>query len=54
MAARLMMKFFNCIMCDEVTKNKSALFNNQFKLAPATTLKGFSNPEKIYEFSLEQ
>lgn len=54
MAARLMMKFLNCITCDEVTKTKSALSKEHFKLAPATKLKGISNPDSIYEFTIEQ
>jgi class 3 adenylate cyclase len=54
MAARLMMKFLNCITCDEVTKIKSALSDDQFKLAPSTKLKGISNSERIYEFSIQQ
>lgn len=54
MAARLMMNFLNCITCDEVTKTKSALSNDQFKLAPYTKLKGISNPDRIYEFAIEQ
>lgn len=54
MAARLMMKFSGCITCDEVTKTKSALSEDQFKLMSNTTLKGITNPENIYEFSPEQ
>lgn len=54
MAARLMMKFQNCIACDEVTKTKSALSSNQFELKPVTALKGISNPENIYQLSLQQ
>ena len=54
MAARLMMKFPGCITCDETTKTKSTLSSDQFSMQPQTILKGITNPENIYKFSLEQ
>lgn len=54
LAARLMVKFAGCITCDEVTKTKSGLSSDQFKLMPDVTLKGITNPENIYEFSPKQ
>lgn len=54
MAARLMVKFSGCISCDEATKTKSSLFDEQFTLMPLANLKGITNPENIYIFSAEQ
>ena len=54
MAARLMMKFPNCVTCDETTMSKSNLPDSQFTMAPPVTLKGISNPENIYTFSTEK
>ena len=53
MAARLMMSYPGEIMCDESTKVKSMFTDNQFMQAPPVTLKGISDPEKIYKFSIE-
>lgn len=53
MAARLMIKFPNAISCDETTKSKSNIADNQFSLAPPVKLKGITNPENMYTFSLE-
>lgn len=53
MAARLMMKFPNVISCDETTRSKSSGPDNEFTLMPPVTLKGISNPENIYTFSVE-
>lgn len=54
MAARLMMKFPNCVTCDESTMSKSNLPESQFTLSPPVTLKGISNPENIYKFTTEK
>jgi hypothetical protein len=49
-----MMKFPGCVTCDEMTKSKSNLPEGQFTMAPPVTLKGISNPENIYTFSIEK
>ena len=54
MAARLMMSFPNTVVCDESTQTKSGLATSQFSLQPPVTLKGISNPEKIYTLLTER
>ena len=54
MAARLMMKFPNAVVCDETTHTKSGLGSSQFSLEPPVDLKGITNPEKIYRFLTER
>lgn len=54
MAARLMMKFPNAVVCDETTHAKSGLGPSQFSLEPPVDLKGITNPEKIYRFLTER
>ena len=54
MAARLFGKFKGRITCDEVTKTKSPLSEDQFKHLPNVVLKGITNREKYYEFAPER
>jgi len=54
MAARLMMEFPNAVTCDEVTKHKSRLPEEDFEVQPPVTLKGIASPGEVYAFSTEK
>jgi len=54
MAARLMMKFPNAVTCDEVTKHKSRLPEEDFEVQPPVILKGIASPGEVYIFSTEK
>ena len=54
MAARLMMEFPNAVTCDEVTKHKSKLPEEDFEVQPPVTLKGIASPGEVYTFSTEK
>ena len=54
MAARFMVNFPDCVVCDESTRTKSGLSPNHFTLQPPVCLKGITNPENIYTFLTER
>ena len=54
MAARLMMEFPNAVTCDEATKLKSKLPEEDFEVRPPVTLKGIASPGDVYIFSTEK
>ena len=51
MAARLMMKFPNAVTCDETTKIKSKLPEEDFVEQPPVSLKGIADPGSIFSYS---
>lgn len=51
MAARLMMKFPNTVTCDETTKIKSKLPEDDFVAQPPVDLKGIGDPGTIFAYS---
>jgi len=54
MAARLMMEFPNAVTCDETTKLKSKLPEEDFEVKPPVILKGIASPGEVYQFSTEK
>ena len=54
MAARLMMNFSNAVTCDETTKIKSKLPEEDFIKQPPVVLKGIAEPGDIYAYSTEK
>lgn len=54
MAARLMIACPNSVVCDETTRSKSGLAQNQFAEEQPMTLKGIINPESIYSLITER
>ena len=54
MAARLMMKFPNAVTCDEITKIKSKLPEENFVEQPPVFLKGIADPGAIFSYSTEK
>ena len=54
MAARLMMKFPNAVTCDETTKIKSKLPEEDFVEQPPVVLKGIADPGTIFTYSTEK
>ena len=51
MAARLMMKFPNAVTCDEITKIKSKLPEEDFVEQPPVSLKGIADLGSIFSYS---
>lgn len=51
MAARLMIKFPNAVTCDEATKIKSKLPEEDFTEQPTVVLKGIADPGSIFAYS---
>lgn len=51
MAARLMIKFPNAVTCDETTKIKSKLPEEDFIEQPPVTLKGIADTGTIFAYS---
>lgn len=51
MAARLMIKFPNAVTCDETTKIKSKLPEEDFTEQPPAVLKGIADPGSIFAYS---
>ena len=51
MAARLMLKFPDAVTCDETTKIKSKLPEEDFIEQPPVVLKGIADPGPIFAYS---
>lgn len=52
MAARLMTNFRYVITCDQTTKTRSGVSDDNFQEMTTIALKGIQNPEQVYSFSL--